>query len=46
MEYLKKFDTASDYEAYIIGNPSLPNVSLVGGNNVKYNKTRPEQNQS
>lgn len=38
MKYLKEFATQQEYEAYINGNPDLPNVSLIDEDeSVKYN---------
>ena len=39
MEYLKKFNSNSDYESFITGSHSNPNVSLVEGE-VKFNDLR------
>ena len=39
MKYLKEFSTNAEYEAYINGNPDLPNVSLIDEDeSVKYNE--------
>ena len=38
MKYLKEFATQQEYEAYINGNPDLPNVSLIDNESVKYNE--------
>lgn len=38
-KYLKEFETNAEYEAYINGNPDLPNVSLIDDDDsVKYNE--------
>ena len=37
--YLKAFSTQAEYETYMAGSPLLPNVSLIGGLNVEYNRT-------
>jgi len=36
-KYLKKFETETEYNSYIGGNPILPNVSLIGTTDVRYN---------
>ena len=36
-KYLKSFETETEYDSYIGGNPILPNVSLIGTTNVRYN---------
>ena len=36
-KYLKKFSNETDYNNYVNGNPYLPNVSLIGTTNVRYN---------
>ena len=36
-KYLKKFETETEYNSYIGGDPILPNVSLIGTTDVRYN---------
>ena len=36
-KYLKKFETETEYDSYIGGSPILPNVSLIGTTDVRYN---------
>ena len=36
-KYLKKFETETEYNSYIGDNPILPNVSLIGTTDVRYN---------
>lgn len=42
LTYFKKFDTKSDYDAYIDGTPVLPNVSIVANEDVYFTDERPE----
>ena len=39
MNNFKEFSSQTEYETYINDNPILPNVSLIGGLNVEYNRT-------
>ena len=36
-KYLKKFETETEYDSYIGNSPILPNVSLIGTTDVRYN---------